>query len=114
MLIAPVSPIIIFNCKSVPTMRLTCPDEYHKLRDPGIWDQRKWRPKEEMGGNGRAREREREGGGESVLKSVALVCKMIEKNHRNARSVYILPLKKPGLLHLSRFSKKSNIRFKRK
>ena len=103
MLIAPVSPIIIFNCKSVPTMRLTCPDEYHKLRDPGIWDQRKWRPKEEMGGNGRAREGEREGGGESVLKSVALVCKMIEKNHRNAKSVYILPLKKPGLLHLSRF-----------
>ena len=38
-----------------------------------------------MGENGRAREGERE----CVLKSVAFVCKMIQKNHRNARSVYI-------------------------
>ena len=66
LLIAPVSPITIFNCKSVPTMRLTCPDGYHKLRDPGIWDQRKWRPKKEMGGNGRAREGEKKREGERV------------------------------------------------
>ena len=30
------------------------------MRYPGIRDRRKWRPKEEMGGNGRAREGERE------------------------------------------------------
>ena len=49
------------------------------MRYPGILGRRKWRPKEEMGGNGRARkeEREREGERESVLKSVAFVCKMI-------------------------------------
>ena len=68
----------------------------HAACDPGIRDRRKWRPKEEMGGNGRkweemggngrAREGERERGRE---KSVAFVCKMIYKNHRNARSVYI-------------------------
>ena len=40
------------------------------MRDPEIRDGKKWRPKEELGGNGRAREGER-------------------KNHRNARSVYI-------------------------
>ena len=40
-----------------------------------------------MGGNRRARE-----GGERE-KSVAFVCKMILKNHRNARSVYIAPQK---------------------
>ena len=40
-----------------------------QLRYPGIRGRRKWRPKEEMG----ERERERE----SVLKSVAFVCKMI-------------------------------------
>ena len=58
-----------------------------------------------MGGNGRAREgeRERERERERVLKSVAFVCKMISKNHKN---VYILPLKKPGLRHLLRLSKK--------
>ena len=55
------------------------------MRDPGIRDWKKWRPKEKMGGNGRAREGEIE----SVLKSVAFVCKMISKNHRNARSVCI-------------------------
>ena len=62
------------------------------MRDPGIRDRRKWRPKEEMGGNGE-QERERESEGERerereseeererererVLKSVAFVCKMI-------------------------------------
>ena len=41
------------------------------MRDPGIQDQRKWRPKEEMEGNGRAREAKRERGREreSVEKS---------------------------------------------
>ena len=34
------------------------------LKYPGILDWRKWRPKEEMGGNGRAREGERETEGE--------------------------------------------------
>ena len=52
------------------------------MQYPGIRGRRKWRPKAEMGGNGRERGR--------VLKSVAFVCKMIHpKNHRNARSVYI-------------------------
>ena len=37
-----------------------------------------------------------------------------KKNDRNARSVYILPLQKPVLRHLSRLSKKSYIRFMRK
>ena len=45
------------------------------MRYPGSWGKRKWRPKEEMGGNGRAREGEKER--ESVLKSVAFVCKII-------------------------------------
>ena len=49
------------------------PAGYLYLRNPEIRDWRKWRPKEEMGGNGRARERERE----RVLTSVAVVCKMI-------------------------------------
>ena len=35
------------------------------MRYPGILGRRKWRPKEEMGGNGRAREGEREGERES-------------------------------------------------
>ena len=52
------------------------------MRDPGNQDQRKWRPKEEMGERGGERERR-------VLKSVAFVYKMISKNHRIARSVYI-------------------------
>ena len=53
------------------------------MRYPVILGRRKWRPKEEMGRNGRAREgereweREREGERERVLKSVAFVCKMI-------------------------------------
>ena len=51
------------------------------MRYPGNRDRRKWRPKEEMGGNGSSREREREGERERrrerVLKSFALVCKMI-------------------------------------
>ena len=40
------------------------------MRYPGIRGRRKWRPKEEMGGNGRAREgeTEREGERESVEK----------------------------------------------
>ena len=33
---------------------------YLLLQYPGIRGRRKWRPKEEMGGNGRAREGERE------------------------------------------------------
>ena len=45
------------------------------MLDPGIWDRRKRRPKEEMGEQ--EREREREGEREKVLKSVAFVCKMI-------------------------------------
>ena len=44
------------------------------MRDPGIRDRRKWRPKEEMGGNGE-QERERE----RVLKSVAFVCQIFKK-----------------------------------
>ena len=62
-----------------------------------------------MGENRRAREGESERGRE---KSVAFVCKIISMNHRNARSVYIFS-QKPGLRHLSRLSKKSNIGFKR-
>ena len=48
-----------------------------------------------QGGNGRAKEGERERGKEKergrerVLKSVAFVCKMIYKNLGNGRSVYI-------------------------
>ena len=37
--------------------------QYLKLRYPGFLNRRKWRPKEEMEGNGRAREGEREGEG---------------------------------------------------
>ena len=46
---------------------------------------------ETQGGNGRAREgeREREREKERVMKSVAFVCKMISKNHKSAKSVYI-------------------------
>ena len=51
------------------------------MRGPEIRDQRKWRPKEEMEGNGRAREAKRERGREGerkrVLKKVPFVCKMV-------------------------------------
>ena len=57
---------------------------YLQLRYPGILGRRKWKPKEEMGGNGRAREGERE--------SVEKCCFCFT-----------------GLRHLSRLSKKSNI-----
>ena len=54
---------ITFACSSFTyfsfPILLTRP-EYHELRNPGIRDRMKWRPKEEMGGNGRAREGERE------------------------------------------------------
>ena len=64
---------------------------------------------EEMGGNGRAREGERE----KFLNVLPLFAKG-SKRTIEMLEVYILPLKKPGLRHLSRLSKKSNIRFKRK
>ena len=82
------------------------------MRYPGILGRRKWKPKEEMGGNGSASERERER--ERVLKSVAFVCKMIYERTIEMQEVYILPLKKPSLQHLLRLSKKTNLRFKRK
>ena len=68
---------------------------------------------ETQGGNGRAREgeREREREKERVLKSVAFVCKMISKNHKNAKSVYIASQK---AWFTAFIAKKSNIRFKRK
>ena len=50
------------------------PAGYLYLRNPEIRDWRKWRPKEEMGGNGRARKGEREGEREKVL---LFFCKMI-------------------------------------
>ena len=60
------------------------------MRDPGIRDRRMWRPKEEMGGNGRAREGERERERERVLKSVAFVCQIFKKEPEKCKKCVCL------------------------
>ena len=84
------------------------------MRDPGIRDRRKWRPKEEMGGNWEQEgeresegERERERESEGERKSVEKCCfclPNIQKRTREMQEV-CMPLKKPGLRNLSRLSK---------
>ena len=62
---------------------------------------------DETGGNGRAREKERE--------SVEKCCFCLQNDLKEpSKCESVLPLKKPGLRHSSRLSEKSNIRFKRK
>ena len=60
------------------------------------------------------REGEREMGKERVCWNVLFMFAKWSKRSIEMQEVYILPLKKPGKRHLSRLSKKSNIRFKRK
>ena len=88
---------------------------HQKTRIPLIarsWDPG-WGKVDTQGGNGRKWESERGRERESVLKSVAFVCKMISKNHRNARSVYF-DSQKAWLTAFFAIIKKANIRFKRK
>ena len=66
---------------------------------------------ETQGGNWRNWESER--GRESVEKCCFCLQNDLKKNIV-LQEVYILPLKKPGLRHLSQLSKKSNIRFVKK